>query len=317
MAHYCRGREIPAFFCVLDTPIRPAVTLLDGYCNILLFMKCYNAISAQNALVPCGQCMNCRINKGRHWTSRILMELVTSDRPAYFLTLTYNDENVPRTDQEYVPTLRRQQFQTWLKNTNQNHGPFRYYAVGEYGDDTLRPHYHMALFPGDGCSVDVVTNEWRKGFVSAYPMSATRAQYLANYTTKKLTSNTDSRLKDGQEPEFRSSSRHPGLGAAFVPVVVSQYGSGAGKAIVDERGDIERVVRFGPKIYPIPKFILDKCRKELGIPLTHKERMCHPGYYEWHQQQEAEQCEKTFIEHEVLRNAEKKRWKYRSTTTRV
>ena len=42
----------------------------------------------------CGQCLPCRVNKRRLWTNRIMLESMCHDDNA-FVTLTYNDDNIP------------------------------------------------------------------------------------------------------------------------------------------------------------------------------------------------------------------------------
>ncbi len=205
------------------------------------------------------------------------MEYVTHPGSSHFVTLTYDDEHLPVTA-DHVPTLRKSKFTKWIENTARAAGAFRYYAVGEYGDDTLRPHYHLGLFSGSDSQAAAIINQWQNGFTSAFEFSAGRAAYLAKYSTKKLTSHTDSRLEANQEPEFRSSSRRPPLGVAFVPHIVRAYSTGAGAGVVAERGDIERTWRFGGKVYPIPRAILNRCRIALDIPTLHKDRLEHPGY---------------------------------------
>lgn len=280
-------------------------------------MKCFNGVqSKQGALVPCGQCMNCRINKGRNWSSRILMEQMATPWMSWFLTLTYDDEHVPVTP-EYVPTLRKSEFQAWRKEAERKAGRFQYYAVGEYGENTLRPHYHMAVFPSFDSQVQVITDLWPYGFTSAYELIPERARYLAQYTTKKLTAHTDERLEEGQEPEFRTSSRQPAIGAAAITALVDRYSQGAGAEILESRGDVERSIRFDGRIYPIAPYILGKVRAELGIPARHEDRLCHPGYYEWHQTQEAENCPESFKGEELKRHGQKKRQKYRTVTSQV
>jgi hypothetical protein len=228
--------------------------------------------------------MPCRINTGRQWTARILLEEATNGNVCWFVTLTYDDDSLPTTP-EGVPTLRKKRTLQWVRNQARNAG-FRYYIVGEYGEKSLRPHYHLAIFPKEGWSIGNLTDAWKKGFTSAYPMSRERAGYLARYATKKLLSHTDPRLESGQEPEFRSSSRRPPLGASFVPMVVRAYDSRGGKTILKEKGDIERTVRIGGRIYPLPEYILRKVRRELGIPELHRDRLRHEGYEALHLQEE-------------------------------
>ena len=182
-------------------------------------MKCYNGIfSKTNGMVPCGQCLDCRVNQGRTWASRILMEQLATPHVSYFYTWTYDDQNIPKTENG-LHTLRKKPFQKWLNRQSQRHN-FRYYCVGEYGDDTVRPHYHAAVFPQKPLDPGVLLKPWTKGRIkSVRDLIPTRARYLAQYTAKKLTKDTDKRLRDGQEPEFRSSSRTPGLAAPFLPAL--------------------------------------------------------------------------------------------------
>lgn len=263
--------------------------------------------------------MPCRINKGRKWSGRIMLEhlhhYTYNHQKSYFLTLTYNDDTVPTTA-ECVQTLAKKPFLTWLHSQRKMLGGFRYYAVGEYGDLTKRPHYHLALFPLDDEQATLLCRRWAKrfGFTSISEMGDEKARYLANYTTKKLTKNTDGRLENGQEPEFRTSSRNPPIGAGFIDVLVQTYSTGKGADIVRERGDIERVFRIGKRLYPIAPWILDKARERLGIPLLEMDRSLHPNYWEFHMQQEALWDPEAAHSMEVHLNAQKIQKLYRNTT---
>lgn len=230
--------------------------------------------------------MACRINFSRKWVTRILLEDAFSEYPSWFVTLTYDEDHVPEA-YNGVQTLRKSKILTWLNNQNRTY-PFRYFVVGEYGDVSMRPHYHLVVFPRTNRPITELTDGWKKGFTSAYPLNEKRAKYIAQYATKKLTKADDQRLATGQEPEFRSSSRIPPLGSSCIQALVHQYSRGVGKRLVEERGDIERFIRIGGKIYPLPEYLLSKVRAQLGIPLLHRERLCHPEYEKWHHVQEVE-----------------------------
>ena len=60
-----------------------------------------------------------------------------------FITLTYNDENLPN-----PPVVSKREAQLFIKRLRKLLYPklFRYYIVGEYGDKSNRPHYHALLF---------------------------------------------------------------------------------------------------------------------------------------------------------------------------
>lgn len=64
-----------------------------------------------------------------------------------FLTLTYDDANLPRHGQ-----LLKRDLQLFFKRLRKLTGPFRYVACGEYGDLRRRPHFHVALFGVDFCA---------------------------------------------------------------------------------------------------------------------------------------------------------------------
>jgi len=63
--------------------------------------------------VGCGQCIPCRVNRRRVWAHRIVLEAKEHPQNA-FVTLTYNEENLPRT-RDGIPTLRPDDLTLWLK----------------------------------------------------------------------------------------------------------------------------------------------------------------------------------------------------------
>lgn len=263
----------------------------DGYAPILDSaypnkgknpVKCPNSRLTKRGHVPCGGCIICRKYKGMEWTARILLEWMNTETTSWFITMTYDDDNVPRTVESDL-TLKKKETTQWVQNYLKNEQAFRYYLVGEYGDETKRPHYHMAVFPDEEMDLERFRKVWRRGFVSAYPMDPIRAAYLAKYTTKKLTKADDPRLLPGQEPEFRTSSRAPALGHKAAEVIADSYRTKSGSKILAEKGDIERSIRLDGRVYPLDDFMKRKIRTHLGIPLTHEERLNHEGYYEWHQ----------------------------------
>lgn len=105
--------------------------------------------------IPCGKCIGCRLDYSRQWADRCMLELQSHDE-AWFLTLTYKDEFLPQsyyadplTGEAYPSyTLDKRDFQLFLKRLrfacpDDN---IRYFACGEYGGQTFRPHYHAILF---------------------------------------------------------------------------------------------------------------------------------------------------------------------------
>ena len=96
----------------------------------------------QNLEVPCGKCIGCRIAKRKEWSLRMLHEL-TYHPQSSFVTLTYDDYHLPP-----CCSLKKRHLQLFLKRLRKNLGERRikYFACGEYGGQTMRPHYHAILF---------------------------------------------------------------------------------------------------------------------------------------------------------------------------
>lgn len=187
-------------------------------------MLCRNPyVSGTGLAYGCGQCMPCRYNKRRIWMHRIMLEAAQYDDNA-FVTLTYNDENLPAGG-----TLVMEDYKLWLKRLRDRVAPsrFRYFLVGEYGDESERPHYHAALFGFKSCEFgqstytarrlsccywcDLVRDTWGKGNVYLGRLEDDSAGYMAGYVTKKMTHKDDVRLK-GRMPEFGRMSLKPGIG---------------------------------------------------------------------------------------------------------
>lgn len=106
------------------------------------------------SVVPCGKCPACRANRRQEWIIRLKCEYLNAVE-SHFITLTYDDEHLPTT--ELVDTNTGEivtkaypdkiEFQKFLKRLRKNMSlSIRYFSVSEYGDKTLRPHWHMLLF---------------------------------------------------------------------------------------------------------------------------------------------------------------------------
>jgi len=260
-------------------------------------MRCYSGIKVKDRIVPCRQCYPCRINIGRQWTSRILLEQKYNPTYSLFVTLTYDNDHLPReidVDGAPVESLKKKQFLQWINNSARKF-PYRYLAVGEYGDDSGRPHYHMAAFP-KYCvdpyrAREVFDDLWPYGRTQVAEINDARAKYLAGYSVKKLTSADDWRLKGNQQPEFRTSSKNPPIGAACIPFLVNHYRKSKNKELYKMRGDIDRTFTIARQPFTLTKYILDKTREQLGISLTHSDRIAaNSNYLLNFPTHEAEQC---------------------------
>lgn len=170
--------------------------------------------------VPCGRCISCRQKYAYDWTARLLCEQEVS-KSAYFITLTYDDLNVPFVKDTL--TLRKSDFQNFMKRLR-NAFPeehIKYFAVGEYGSTSKRPHYHAIIFNVEFFdlvpsgyqmfSSKKLSDIWNKGLVSIQLVNPTTCRYVTGYMLKDTTSRQTYR-ECGIVPPFTLISKRPPIG---------------------------------------------------------------------------------------------------------
>lgn len=173
--------------------------------------------------IPCGQCIGCRLERSREWALRICQE--STLHPANsFLTLTYHPRHLPQHG-----TLVKKHLQDFIKRLRfASDVPLRYYACGEYGTESLRPHYHLCLFgtdfkedrkhykiTPDGHSLwnsPSLSDRWPFGHAVIGDLNFDTAAYTARYVTKKITGASAPEHYGNRIPEFSLMSRRPGVG---------------------------------------------------------------------------------------------------------
>ena len=192
--------------------------------------------------IPCGKCIDCRLQYSRMWADRCVYESLYHDEETnWFITLTYDEEHIVDVNSEiFAGTLVKEHFQKFMKRLREdqdryeNNNRIRFFGCGEYGSKTFRPHYHVIIFglvlrpatlglwiPSRSgkqqwrCSY--LEKLWKNGLVTVSPMSWDTAAYTARYTLKKAYKEYSKELyiKNGLEPEFILMSRRPGIGAAY------------------------------------------------------------------------------------------------------
>jgi len=150
-----------------------------------------NDLELQTAF-PCGKCDECLANKARIWKHRILLE-ADSHTINSFITLTFNEDYVPNDG-----CVNKEELQRYLKRLRYyldvEKRKLRYFGVGEYGDNTWRPHYHMCLF-GVG-DVSSIIKAWSpRGNVDIGSVEDKSAGYITGYVTKGMTNKKEEALK--------------------------------------------------------------------------------------------------------------------------
>lgn len=204
--------------------------------------------------IPCGKCIGCRLEYSKQWANRCLLEL-QYHKSAYFVTLTYDDYHLPTTfypdpeTGEAIPaaTLRKRDFQLFMKRLRKQTGQeLRYFAAGEYGTQTFRPHYHAIIYGlelndlvfykksklgFDYFNSETIDKAWsffyndkgsttplrsRLGFAVVAAVSWETCAYTARYTAKKNnTKGEDYYAAMNLEPPFTLMSRRPGIGYQY------------------------------------------------------------------------------------------------------
>lgn len=198
--------------------------------------------------IPCGQCVGCRMSRARDWTTRLILE--NREHPfSYFLTLTYKDSCLPQKDGR--PSLRKSDLQLFMKRFRYNlyPGKVRFFACGEYGDHTFRPHYHVILFMDHELGLNrfgknlyhspVVSRCWPFGLHELSLADSGCFAYVAGYCVKKQKSDLDA----FPEKPFILMSRRPGIGALNLNP--------------DEFKDLSVYLEKGKKVF-VPSFIRKK-----------------------------------------------------------
>ncbi|QCQ84698.1 replication initiator protein [Blackfly microvirus SF02] len=184
-------------------------------------MPCYNPLDAYRALgsgdvvfdirkgdptskfpLPCNNCVGCRLDKARQWAIRLTHERREHDL-AIFVTLTYNDQHLPRDGglvKKHMQTFFKR-LRSYIEYTTPDNPKIKYFMCGEYGGKTLRPHYHAIIFgmdfadkrfhknnkQGDKLYTSKKLDElWGMGHCNIGDVTYQSVGYVARYNLKKV-----------------------------------------------------------------------------------------------------------------------------------
>lgn len=204
--------------------------------------------------VPCGECEGCQENYSKGWAVRCLKE-AEKYKHNWFITITYDDDHLPledgyitdpKTGVEYQymdPTqghLEPDDLKKFIKDIRRywqyhyDEEEIRFFACGEYGGQTKRPHYHAVLFnihirqedldiykiQTDGTTLwncKILDNIWGKGYVVLAEVNWDTCAYVARYVMKKQggVKQRCQYFEEGMTPEFIRMSRMPGIGLDY------------------------------------------------------------------------------------------------------
>lgn len=94
-----------------------------------------------------------------------------------FITLTYATPHLTWLGGK--PQLVKADLQKWFKRVRKAGYRIRYFAVGEYGEQTMRPHFHVLLF--GYVPEDVIRSTWSLGQVHIGQISYASCGYCTKY----------------------------------------------------------------------------------------------------------------------------------------
>lgn len=206
------------------------------------------------------------------WSARIQLEAACYASSVFF-TLTYSPESLPD-----PPQLQPKDLQNFLKRLRRRLEPrrVRFFACGEYGSRSLRPHYHGVLFGLElNDEIERIVNEsWNfvdresgvrvnQGFTKVDALTPARAAYVAKYVCKDVSD--DEKIPQGWQKEFaRMSLKNGGIGYQYV----EKMAGAINKANVRQRKEgfplltelLGGSMRIGPCFYPVARYLREKLK---------------------------------------------------------
>ncbi len=230
--------------------------------------------------VACGQCLGCRLDRTLMWAMRITHEgsMYIDHFGNSFVTLTYRSKSECTAEQlkdgYYVPddySLVKSHFQLFIKRLRKHFKQkIRYFHCGEYGDETLRPHYHAILFNCDfddqlvyesdegvtSYSSKTLDNLWQYGFTTVGELNFDTASYVAGYILKKVTGqqSMDAYLRNDEYgvaywvlAPYVTMSLKPGIGGDFYEKYKDDFFP-SDETPVPGKGIINKVPRYYQKM---------------------------------------------------------------------
>lgn len=219
--------------------------------------------------VPCGRCIGCRMDYRNDRATRMMHEAEYHEN-SLFVTLTYEDSKLP---DDF--SLNKEDYQLFLKRLRKwSKNKIRYVLSGEYGSQTLRPHYHAIIYGLELPDMEqhatnnrgeplyqsaILESIWRKGHTSSGAVTKESCGYVAGYMLKDSNGDYVSKQYETVHPEtgeivqrkrpFVSYSNRPGIGYQWY------------HDFKDDCFPSDFIVQDGHKV-PVPEYYLRLYEKE-------------------------------------------------------
>lgn len=266
-------------------------------------MACYSPFHVEipgrleSVPVPCGRCPYCLQRRVSSWAFRLRKQDEVS-KCSFFITLTY--EKPPMSKRGFMTLTKRdiplffKRFRNFYRYRALNPDTGRmkwyydkvpqisYYAVGEYGSDNWRPHYHIIFFSAAHYTKDELMiklyKAWDKGYIDVGTVTGASVAYVLKYVQKP--SRVPLHKNDDRLPEFSLMSK--GLGSNYLTDNVKDYHR--------ENLQINYVIQDGFKL-PVPRYYRERIlssehklqqRKIIRKLVEVRERVQSERFYDLH-----------------------------------
>lgn len=151
--------------------------------------------------IPCRTCECCRADITSQWKDRCKYEFGKYGVGA-FVTFTYDDDHLYYADGFDRPSLNYEHFHKFMdsirhriknptdkmkKQLIRSVPNFKFLAVGEYGDQFERPHFHCLFFGLDFSECkDFLRSSWKYGAIEVDPIKPGAFGYVIKYVQKQV-----------------------------------------------------------------------------------------------------------------------------------
>lgn len=222
--------------------------------------------------IACKHCIGCRTDKQRSIALRLHHEK-KMHRESAFLTLTYDDANLPE-----AGTLVKRHLQLFMMRLRKESGRgIRFFGCGEYGETFKRPHYHVILFNRDFADKKYwrkarsglpsyrsaeLEKLWTLGASEVMDVTEQSCAYVASYVCKKMTgkkAEAHYQVLDADGvvhqrlPEFSVQSMRPyGIGGSFFD------------KFQDEIVNNDCCIWHGKEV-PVPAYYYRRLKEKVGV----------------------------------------------------
>lgn len=223
--------------------------------NVQYYDNRFDYLTGNLCPLPCGFCAGCRIDKRVLWERRLTSEYVV--QRCAFVCFTYDDYHLTWKRGALRPSVNKIEFHKFMDNLRHKvhtitdwpeycTPDYKVYAVAEYGEKNLRPHYHALFFGLDWLYFKKLFQDyWQFGNVDVGPILKGGLRYPLKYIDKQqFPAYRDMLYTDvGIEPTFTYIS--PAIGAEYFVSQsenIAQYGC----------------LKIGSRFVPVPSYWRNK-----------------------------------------------------------